>query len=149
MFKKWTDKAWKNPHRLTKSVFSKLKKPYFFMTSSIENPLFFEASIMSSFWASLILVLFPGIMMLLKWDFLNTFCHNGNNWMAHLLFHWCVNLSLTNQLITDRKGATQIVNNNLLWGVSEQHFFMCTVKNIKSNKKISLLNWIFYYIEIL
>ena len=24
-------------------------KPYFFMTSSIENPLFFEASIMSSF----------------------------------------------------------------------------------------------------
>ena len=57
---------------------------------------------------------------------------------------------VTNQLITDRKGATQIVNNNLLWGVSEQHFFMCTVnnmesnkktaKNMESNKKISLLN---------
>ena len=31
---------------------------------------------------------------------------------------------VTNQLITDRKGATQIVNNNLLWGVSEQHFFI-------------------------
>ena len=27
---------------------------------------------------------------------------------------------VTNQLITDRKGATQIVNNNLLWGVSAQ-----------------------------
>ena len=44
---------------------------------------------------------------------------------------------VTNQLITDRKGATQIVNNNLLWGVSEQHFFMCTVNNMESNKKIS------------
>jgi len=45
---------------------------------------------------------------------------------------------VTNQLITDRKGATQIVNNNLLWGVSEQHFFMCTVlNNMESNKKTS------------
>ena len=35
---------------------------------------------------------------------------------------------VTNQLLTDRKGAPQIVNNNLLWGVSEQHFLMCTVK---------------------
>ena len=56
---------------------------------------------------------------------------------------------VTNQLITDRKGATQIVNNNLLWGVSEQHFFMCTVNNMESNKKNSLLNWNFYYIEVL
>ena len=42
---------------------------------------------------------------------------------------------VTNQLITDRKGATQIVNNNLLWGVSEQHFFMCTVKKYKEQQK--------------
>ena len=44
---------------------------------------------------------------------------------------------VTNQLITDRKGATQIVNNNLLRGVSEPHFFMCTVNNMESNKKNS------------
>ena len=48
---------------------------------------------------------------------------------------------VTNQLITDRKGATQIVNNNLLWGVSEQHFFMCTVNNMESNKKNQQKIW--------
>ena len=42
---------------------------------------------------------------------------------------------VTNQLITDRKGATQIVNNNFLWGVSDLHFsFMCTVNNMESIK---------------
>ena len=31
----------------------------------------------------------------------------------------------------------EYVNNNLLWGVSEQHVFMCTVNNMESNKKNS------------
>ena len=42
---------------------------------------------------------------------------------------------ITNQVLTDRKGASQIVNNNLLWGVSEQHFFKCTVKKYKEQQK--------------
>ena len=41
----------------------------------------------------------------------------------------------TCQLINDRKGATQIVNNNLLWGLSEQHFSMSAVNNKEKNKK--------------
>ena len=40
---------------------------------------------------------FSDIMMLLQWAFLQTFCHNGSNWIAHKkLFHLCVHLSLIN-----------------------------------------------------
>ena len=56
-----------------------------------------------------------------------TFCHNGSNWSSQKTVSFMCSL-VTNQLLTDRKGAPQIVNNNLLWGVSDPTFFHSCVQ---------------------
>ena len=73
-------------------------------------------------------------MMLLQWGFLQLFV-TMEAIEAHKKTVSFMCSLVTNQLLTDRKGAPQIVNNNLLWGVSEQHFFMCTVKKYKEQQK--------------
>ena len=140
------------------------------MTSSIKNPLFFEASIMSCFWARLILFLFSDTMMLLQWDFqkkivtMGTFewltncftdvftCQSTDNWQKR---------SYTNSEQQPFYGvrslrATFLHVNNMESNKKihlEQHFFQKNPARAtffpKNLKKMSLLNWNFYYIEVL
>ena len=95
-------------------------KPYFFMTSSN--------------WKSTFLWSFNNVKLLSKTNpcpFFRHYAALAVGFSANFLSQWeqlnnsqkTVSLMcslVTNQLITDRKGATQILNNNLLWGEESQ-----------------------------